>query len=93
MGCRTKNRIESYSIFMENASPKYYLNILHLYIFSDHQKKKMKPEEVASTSKQIQLILFLYSILGVLCCHDDLVIQNCTLHKYSVNMGYINHTR
>ena len=37
----------------ENASPKYYLNVSHLYIFSNHQKKKMKPEEVASTSIQV----------------------------------------
>ena len=54
------------------------------------QKKKLKPEVVASTSGQKNY--YFYYILGILFCRDDLDILNCALRRYSVNMGYATTT-
>ena len=56
------------------------------------QKKKMKSEEVASTSNiQInELIIFLY--FRYTTYRDDCAIRNYALRRYSANMGYTTTT-
>ena len=82
---------------MENASPKYYLNISHLYIFSDRQKKKMKPEEVSLNIQTSTLILFLYYILGtpfvmmILICRIVLFV-NILLTWATLQQPYMSKT-